>query len=294
MKVGLFWCNRAPYIDPPGIGALVTSAEAAGFESLWTSEHVVLPETYDTTYPYSENGRLPVDATYPYPDPIVWTTYAVAVSTRINFCSGAIVLPQRNPVVLAKELATLDVLSRGRVSLGAGVGWFREEFEAVGVPFAARGKRTDEYIDAMRSLWSCDETFDGEFTSFANARCYPKPTSELGVPIVVCGHSEAAARRAGTRGNGFFPLSDKWLELVELCRTTAKACGRDPDEIEITLGHEGVPDLDALRAYDEAGVSRIVMHPPVFDVAAIAGALDELSTSLIKPAASLRRRSKSA
>ena len=294
MNVGLFWCNRAPYIDPTGIRTLVTSAEAAGFESLWTSEHVVLPETYDTTYPYSENGRLPVDATFPYPDPIVWTTYAVAVSTSIKFCSGAIVLPQRNPVVLAKELATLDVLSRGRVSLGAGVGWFREEFEAVGVPFAGRGKRTDEYIDAMRSLWSSDETFDGEFASFANARCYPKPTSEDGVPIVVCGHSEAAARRAGTRGNGFFPLSDTWLELVALCRRTAEERGRAPDEIEITLGHEGIPSVEALHAYNEAGVARVVIHPPVFDVSAIAGALDELSTSLIKPAAALTRCSDSA
>ena len=152
MKFALHFAN-VTFPDAPGAKRLAQLAEQLGFESLICPEHVVLPTEYASEYPYSATGRLPGGRGVNFPDPLIWQAYVAGATSTLRFITGVLVLPQRNPVVLAKEVATLDHMSGGRLSLGIGVGWLEEEFSALGVPFQRRGKRTDEYIGAMRALW---------------------------------------------------------------------------------------------------------------------------------------------
>ena len=260
MKFGLVFANTGYGATPEGAAALGRIAEESGFESVWTVEHVVVPAGYESQYPYSPTGKMPGTEDNPIPDPLIWLTWVAAHTTRLRLATGILILPQRNPVVLAKEVATLDVLSGGRVDLGVGIGWLREEFDAIGVDFDARGPITDEYVGALRALWTQDEpTFAGQWTNFEKAKCYPKP-AQANVPIVVGGHSKAAARRAGRIGDGFFPAKgspEQLGELFELVRTTAKEEGRDPAGIEMTCG--GAMDVDGVKRLADLGADRLVI-----------------------------------
>lgn len=265
--------------EAEGAQALAEACEANGVESVWTVEHVVVPAGYESRYPYSRDGRMPGGETSPIPDPLVWLTWVGAHSTRLRLGTGVLILPQRNPVVLAKEVATLDRMSGGRVRLGVGVGWLREEFDALGVEFEGRGARTDEYIGALRELWQADEpSFDGRFVSFERALSYPKPQNDS-VPIVVGGHSTLAARRAGRLGDGFFPAKPDGLpELLDVMYETAAEAGRDGAAIEITTG--AARDAEGNARLESLGVSRVVIPPPALDAdqigPALARRLDEL------------------
>ena len=166
------------------------------------------------------------------------------------------------------------------MTLGVGIGWLAEEFKVIGIPFEERTHRTDEYIQAMRALWSQDETFAGRFTSFENARSNPKPVQEGGVPIVVGGHTKGAARRAGRLGDGFFPARGDIPVLIDEMKRAAKDAGRDPDAIEVTTG--GGWDVDAAKALEDQGVSRIVFPPPTFDPNDMGRALGEISENFIQ------------
>lgn len=280
MKVGIMFANVLMFGTPDGAQALAKAADASGLESLWTVEHVVVPQNYESAYPYSPTGKMPGDETNPIPDPLAWIAYMAAITTNVRLATGILILPQRNPVILAKECATIDVLSKGRLELGIGIGWLEEEFNAIGVPFSERTGRTDEYVQALRTLWSSDETFNGEYTSFTNARMYPKPVQSDGIPIVVGGHTKAAARRAGRIGDGFFPGTATDLgDLLDEMRRAAKDAGRDPDAIEVTTG--GPPSLDYAKQLADLGVSRLVMPPPAFAPDDIGRALGELSDNFI-------------
>lgn len=271
MKFGIRYCNTGPYVDPARAVELVQAAEAAGFESAWTVEHTVLPGGYKSRYPYSSNGRIPGDeAEQVLPDPLIWMAYAAAATSRIRLATGVLILPQHNPVILAKQAATLDHMSGGRVILGVGVGWMREEFEAIGVPFDHRGSRADDYIAAMRELWSADApTYEGKFVSFKDCYMSPKPVGR-DIPIVIGGDSEAAARRAGRLGNGYFPARGASPELLALVRQSAEAAGRDPASIEITTS---LPDdEDELLLLAAAGVSRVLV--PVTGAAGLRQRID--------------------
>ncbi len=206
MKFGVVFSNSGPFALPEmaaGIGAI---AEKAGFDALWTVEHVLVPAGYESEYPYSKSGKMPGGEDVPIPDPLIWLSFVAAHTSSIALGTGILILPQRNPAVLAKEAATLDILSKGRFRLGVGIGWLEEEFDAIGVPFSERGARTDEHIAVMRALWEDHEaSFDGRFTSFSKVKSYPKPTSKI--PIIIGGHSAHAARRAGRLGDGFFPAT---------------------------------------------------------------------------------------
>ncbi len=272
MKFALHFGNNS-FPDLAGAHRLVRLAEAAGFDSVFAVDHVVLPDTYNSTYPYAASGRLPGDNTAMLPDPLIWMASVAAVTTRLRFMTGVLILPQRNPLVLAKQVATLDHLSGGRIELGIGVGWLKEEFEALGVPFEKRGKRADEYIAAMRALWAGDgASYAGEFVKFDKVSCNPKPVAGS-VPIIVGGHSEAAARRAGRLGNGFFPSIGRpadTMPLIDIARRAAEAAGRDPAAIEMLAG---CPDLlpgsgkDAEPAIKERaaqGIGRIVLPSSAF------------------------------
>jgi probable F420-dependent oxidoreductase len=261
VRFGIFFANTGQAVNPDGAAALAAIAEENGFESLWAVEHVVVPAGYRSTYPYDPSGRMPGPEESPIPDPLIWLTWAAAASGTLRLGTGILILPQRNPVVLAKETATLDFLSGGRVTLGVGVGWLEEEFSALGVPFADRGARTDEYIEALRALWRDGEsTYHGRFVDFQRVKSYPKPVQAGGIPIGVGGHSEAAARRAGRLGDEFFPgvaSIDALQRLIAVLGAAAEEAGRDPASIGITAG--GASDVDGVRRLAELGVTRVVI-----------------------------------
>jgi len=252
VKFGLHFANLT-FPDPAAAHRVARAAEAAGLESLITVEHVVWPTRYTSRYPYAPDGRLPGGPATALPDPLIWMAHVAAVTTRLRLITGVLVVPQRNPLVLAKQVATLDHLSGGRVSLGIGVGWLREEFDALGVPFERRGARTDEYVAAMRALWAGDDaSFSGTFVRFEGMSCNPKPPRGT-VPILVGGHSEQAARRAGRLGDGFFPatgLQGPVEPLIDLMRRAAAEAGRDPGTIEITTGCPGALGDDPIAAVE--------------------------------------------
>ena len=212
MKFGVMFANTGHGSPPSGAIAIAEAAEAGGFDTLWTVEHVVVPSGYESPYPYDASGKMAGGAeVFDLPDPLIWLAFVAARTERIRLGTGVLVLPQRNVVVTAKEIATLDHLSGGRVTLGVGAGWLAEEFAALGVPFEERGARLDEYIDVLRELWAPRDdpeksTVDGRFVSFTDCIMRPRPTNGT-VPIVIGGHTKVAARRAARRGNGFFPAA---------------------------------------------------------------------------------------
>ncbi|NLD78097.1 MAG: LLM class F420-dependent oxidoreductase [Acidimicrobiales bacterium] len=271
MKFGVMFANVGPMAHAEGAVAVAQAAEEAGFESIWTVEHTVVPAGYQSTYPYGAGGRMPGPEDSDFPDPLIWLAFVAAHTSTVRLGTGVLILPQRNPVTLAKEVATLDRLSGGRVELGVGVGWLEEEFKALGVPFAERGKRADDQIAAMRALWNQElSSHDGPYYSFDGIYSRPLPT-QANLPIVVGGHSEAAARRAGRLGDGFFPgkgSHERLAELIALMRRTAEEHGRDPDAIEITSGGDGAVGskaLDEVKALAELGVHRVIVPPLAYD-----------------------------
>ena len=283
MNFGISFANAGPAARPQHAVALAQLAEENGFESLWTVEHVVVPRDYASAYPYARDGRMPGGEDTDIPDPLIWLAHVAAVTRKIRLATGILILPQRNPVILAKEVATLDLLSGGRVLLGIGVGWLAEEFAALGVPFEGRGVRADEYIAALKSLWAGgDATYQGKFVSFERAVSRPQPAQTGGPPVIVGGHSDAAARRAGRLGDGFFPGArgrEELARLIDIMRSSAKEAGRDADTIEITAG--GRPDLDTVKAWADLGVSRFLVPPLGFDADTLRDQLPKFAENVI-------------
>jgi probable F420-dependent oxidoreductase len=251
-----------------GARHVAATAESAGFESLWTVEHVVVPSGYESKYPYDASGKMAGGAEeFDLPDPLIWLAFVAAATERIKLGTGILIVPQRNPLVTAKEVATLDALSGGRMILGVGVGWLEEEFDAIGVPFADRGRRHDDYVEAMRALWTQDKaSVHNTYVSFDNCISRPRPVNGT-VPIVVGGHTAPAARRAARIGNGFFPGSGSLTDLATAFDTMRAECellGRDPAEIELTAGGGGrtFDDLSArVERLADLGVSRVMLPP---------------------------------
>ena len=271
MKFGLRYCNTGPYVDPRLAIELVQAGEEAGFESAWTVEHTVVPESYQTRYPYSPSGKMAggVDD-FPLPDPLIWMAFVAGHTRRIKLATGILILPQHNPIVVAKQIASLDHMTEGRVILGVGVGWLREEFEALGASFDGRGAVTDEYIQVLRRLWQRGSSkFQGRFISFDSIYCEPRPKQDV-VPIVIGGHSEAAARRAGRLGDGFFPAREAPERLIAIAKSEAIARGRDPEALEITVS---MPDeISSLSNYRDLGVDRVLV--PVTGVTGMDAAIE--------------------
>jgi len=268
MKFGLRYANLGRYTNGPAAVELAQAAEAAGFESIWTVEHVVVPRGYQSHYPYSESGRMGAGLEdFPIPDPLVWLSFVASATRRLKLGTAIMILPQRNPVVTAKALASLDHLAGGdRVLLGIGVGWLAEEFAALGVPFEDRGARTDEYVAAMRTLWR-DEcaSFAGRFVNFTEVYCRPLPPGRR-IPIIVGGDTKPAARRAGRLGDGYFPARTPSPDLFDEMRRAAREAGRDPASIELTVSAPADPaDIAALA---RQGVTRVAV--PVSNAAGLA------------------------
>lgn len=248
--------------------------EACGFESIVVVEHTVLLTRYDSVYPYDSSGRVGLTADCPIPDPLDLLAFLAGHTSRLGLATGVLVLPNHHPVVLAKRAATIDLLSGGRLRLCVGVGWLKEEVEACGVEFGSRGRRADEQLAVMRSLWADrpqGASFHGEFFNLENVMSYPKPIARERLPIHIGGHSPAAARRAGRLGDGIQPLGvagPQLASLIALMREAASSAGRDPADLEVSLGHL-VTKIDAERAAGlvEQGADRLVLAmPPTADL----------------------------
>ena len=239
-------------------------AEELGFDSIWLPEHVVIPASYESTYPYTKEG-LPGDDQWP--DPLACLTYAAAVTKKLKLGTCVAILPEHNPLELAKELATIDVLCNGRLLYGIGTGWLREEGEALGIEWKTRGARTDEAIAIMRGAWSGDAfSFEGKLFRFAAVKCSPKPPRRT-IPIIYGGMSPAAARRAARLCDGFFPVGtpDELRHALQRLREECAAIGRNPDTVEITCATANLPDFksrDARAWVDEVaalGAHRVLV-----------------------------------
>jgi probable F420-dependent oxidoreductase len=259
MKIGLFAINFGTCGDPETAVKVAQAAEAAGFESVWTGEHIVLPDPELPTFPLA--------TTTPMLDTTVALTWIAAHTKRVRLGSGIIVLPLRNPLLLAKELASVDVVSGGRLIIGVGAGWLAPEFEALGVPMEERGPRTDDALRAMRALWTSEHPeYRGTFSSFSKVAAYPHPVQRPMPPIVIGGESPAALRRAVTMGNGWYGFAltpEHTKKHVESLRRAADQYGRPAElgELEISVTPVGTFDERGVEAYAAAGVDRLVLLP---------------------------------
>jgi probable F420-dependent oxidoreductase len=266
--------------DPDWIAAYAQHAEQVGMQGIVMIDHPIVIVGHDDRYPYSQDGSWVMDTHALIPDALDVLAFLAGVTTTLGLSTGVLVLPVHHPAVLAKRLATIDRMSRGRLRVAVGMGWMHEEIEACGVDFASRGRRADESIDVMRALWTDDSpqglNVDGEFFSFNRAVSRPQPVARSGVPIIIGGHSVAAARRAGRRGDGFQPIGvtgEELAGLLEVMRDSARAAGRDPDLLEVSLG-TGLRSIDPDRmdALAVAGANRVV--------ASAGGAVNDLQEAL--------------
>ena len=263
MKFGLAFASSAG-TDADSALDICRRAEAVGFESVWGGEHVIYPTQYESPYPYTDDGRMPAEPETVIPDPLIWLAYVAAAAPTLRLGTCILILPQRNPLVLAKEIATLDHLSGGRVELGIGVGWLREEFDALGVPWERRGARNDEYVAALRALWAGPHAeFHGEFVDFDPVTCSPRPVQER-IPIMVGGDTDVAIRRAARLADGYFPGAGDPAELARLIaevKQQAEAHDRDPDDIEINaiFGAQLADPAAGVEQFMELGVGRAML-----------------------------------
>lgn len=283
MDFGCVFPNRGPMATPANLGRFAEKAEALGYDTVWFSDHIVIPTEVKSFYPYDPSGRMAFNPAEPYWEPLTVIGYMAGRTSRVRLGTSVLVLPYRNPVVTAKMLATLDVLSNGRVTLGAGVGWMEEEFKAIGLDtYPRRGAYSDECIRIFRELWTKDTpSFQGEFHQFSKVRCEPRPVQSGGIPIWIGGHTPQAIRRAARLGDGWQPLVQRppadlppaeMQEKITQLRTFAQQAGRDPQRITLAMGSSiqftdgaatgprslftGTPAqiIEAIQRYQELGV----------------------------------------
>jgi probable F420-dependent oxidoreductase len=289
MDIGLFAPLGNGNASADILRALGREAEDRGFESIWVAEHVVLFDDYSSRYPYAADGRFPAGGDAGLLEPLTALTYLAAVTDRIRLGTGICLVPQRNPVYTAKQVVDLDCLSGGRVDFGVGVGWLREEFEALGVPFALRGARTDEYLQVMRALWTDEvSSFEGEHYTLPACRMYPKPVQQPHPPIHVGGESAAAMRRAARHGDGWYSFNRLPHELdapLERLNAMLAEEGRSRGDLQLTVSPYFHPvDAAAVEAYRAHGVDRLVVLCLAFDVDGLRTQLDSLVTTVLEPA----------
>jgi probable F420-dependent oxidoreductase len=277
MKFGLFGINLGPCAAPSTAAAVARAAEAAGFESLWTGEHVVLPD------PQVAPSPVPPDS--PMLDPAVALAFVAAHTTTIRLGTGIIVLPQRNPVVLAKELATTDVLSGGRLIFGIGVGYLKPEFDAIGAPFDHKGSRAEEYLGAILALWTMEKPeFHGKYVSFGGVNAMPRPVQKPHPEIVFAGHSPQAFRRAARLAKGWYGFAldlDGAASCVAGLRAACASVGRRFEELEISVTPRGRIDLETVRKFAQLGVHRLVLASRAGDEAGCLKFVSEVGRNLV-------------
>jgi probable F420-dependent oxidoreductase len=263
MRLGLHALGIGSGATRAVIDAVAATAERSGFATLWAGEHVVMVDQSTSRYPYADDGQIAVPATADWVDPLIGLSFAAAATSTIGIATGVLLLPEHNPVLVAKQAATLDTLSGGRFTLGIGVGWSREEFDALGVPFERRAARTAEYVAAMRTLWRDDiASFNGEFVRFDLVRVNPKPVAGRRIPIVVGGNSDAALRRAVAWGDGWYGFNldgvREAAERMDFLRRLCDDSGRDRAELQLAVAPRN-PSVNDVRALAQLGVDELVI-----------------------------------
>ncbi len=272
MQFGLHALGIGTGARPEIIRTVSVAAEACGFATVWAGEHVVMVDEPGSRYPYSGDGRIAVPPDADWLDPFLALTFAAAVTSRIGLATGVLLLPEHNPVIAAKQAATLDVLSGGRLTLGVGIGWSAEEFAALGIPFGRRAQRAAEYVAAMRELWATDlSSFSGDFARFDAVRVYPKPVRRR-IPVVIGGNSDAALNRVAECGDGWYGFNlspDEAEERVGVLSWLCREKGRSAAELSVAVAVTGCTP-DALPRLAAAGVTEVVLlgAPPESTAAA--------------------------
>ena len=286
MRISLF----APLINPENdaayLKALARGAEERGFHAIWLGEHVVLFDAYDAQYPYAKDGRIPIGGERGLLEPMTALSFMAAHTERIRLGTGICLVPQRNPVYTAKEVAAVDYLSGGRVDFGVVVGWLAEEFNALDVPFARRGARCREYLAVISSLWSQDvSSFSGEFYELPPCRQYPKPIQKPGPPIYFGGESDAALRRTADLGDGWYGFNvsvDETKACLAKLDALLAAKGRRREDIDIAVGPYGHKLNKSLAAqYRDAGVDQLVLLIVGRDIDELNRWLDRFATDYL-------------
>ena len=263
MRVGLHALGIGAGAERAVIDAVAQAADHHGFATLWAGEHVVMVDDSMSTYPYAEDGKIAVPAVADWLDPLICLSFAAAATTRIGIATGVLLLPEHNPVHVAKQAASLDRLSNGRFTLGIGIGWSREEFDALGVPFAHRAKRTAEYVAAIRTLWRDDiASFSGSFVDFDAIRVNPKPVRDRRIPIMLGGNSDAALRRVVGWGDGWYGFNLDGVaavaDRVELIGQLCRAAGRDRADLSLAVALTQPQPAD-VSALAELGIDELVI-----------------------------------
>jgi len=289
MKIGLFAPLGNPFGTPEYIHALGTGADERGFHSLWVAEHVVLFDQYASRYPYAADGRIPVGGEAGIIDPFPALSFLAAVTHKIRLGTGICLVPQRNPVYTAKEVAAVDWLSNGRFDFGVGIGWLAEEFQALGVPFERRAARCRSYLAVMRSCW-CDAVsqYEDEFYSLPPCRHFPKPVQQPHPPIYFGGESDAALRRVAELGQGWYPFSIGPDELADRLRALetllAKRSRKRSDLHVLICPYMNAADLDLVKRYRDAGADQVVLMAVAGHPDNLLKTLDDIANTIVEPA----------
>ena len=263
MKFGLIPVNIGVPTDM--MAAFAQAAEQAGVESLWTFEHVMVPEHYESKYPYDSSGKMGAPPETPFLDPLVALTAVASATSTIRLGTGVNILSQANPLFLAKQVASLDCISNGRFMLGAGIGWLREEFVAMGVPFERRGARFDDYVQALRKVWSGDMVeHQSDFINWSGFKSYPLPVQKP-LPVIIGGAEGKIYQRIAKHGNGWYAPTKSPEDLAPRLERLKAVCaeeGRDYGELEITAMWTLEGGLDTVKKYADLGVHRL--NIPIF------------------------------
>jgi len=273
IKVGLHVLGVGSGSRPDIVAAVARRADELGFATLWCGEHVIMVDEPGSRYPYADDGKIAVAPDADWLDPLLALTFAAAFTSRITLATGILLLPEHNPLVVAKQAATLDVLSGGRFSLGVGIGWSADEFAAIGVPFARRTARTAEYVAAMRRVWADDvASFCGEFAHFDSVRVNPRPVHGRRLPVIVGGTTDASLGRVAEYGDGWYGFNVEAAALPDRLGVLADQCSRHGRQLRDLSIAVSVPDAspDVLPALAAAGVTEfvVVASPPAAPEAA--------------------------
>lgn len=265
MELGVRLPNGGPNASPENIVSMAQWAEQLGYRTVWVGDHVVLPEKADSYYPYSSDNRWSLPADTNYMDPPLTLAWAGAAAPTLQLGTAVLVAPLRNPVLLAKRISTLDYLSGGRVILGLGAGWMREEFELLDAPFADRGKRVVEMVELMRELWTGETVdFQGEHWQISGCKMHPRP-AQATIPIIWGGHSNAALRRVAQVGDGWHPTmvtADQVADGLKKLRQYCEEYERDPDSL-VTIVRPPEYDKETIERLRELGVQHLLVFPPL-------------------------------
>jgi probable F420-dependent oxidoreductase len=265
MKIGIIPVNVGVKSVEQMVG-LAQLAESLNYESVWTFEHVMVPIDYDSKYPYSADGKMggPPDANFV--DPLIALSAIAASTKKIRLGTGVNIVSQANPLLLAKQAASLDFVSNGRFMLGAGIGWLQEEFNAMSVPFERRGARFDDYMVALRKVWAGDVVeHQSDFINWSGFQSYPVPIQKPGVPVIIGGSKGKIFERIARHGDGWFaPTTDAatLAPMLEKLKATCEVLDRDYSSIEITSMWNNAGGMEAIEAFADIGVSRLLV--PLF------------------------------